>query len=74
MPKNPSRSKFSSWNTEEPKVNGHKNGAVSKAQENDNNFMDEVDELLLEQDLLSPTSAEAAMSSITKKNSDSKRP
>ena len=46
MPKNSSRSKFSSWNTadDQPK------SAVPS------NFMDEVDELLLEQDLLSPVS------------------
>ena len=45
MPKTNSRSKFSSWNTEEPKVNGKKNDMAGEV---DTNFMDEVDELLLE--------------------------
>jgi hypothetical protein len=46
MPKNSSRSKFSSWNT-----------ADDQKKVVPSNFMDEVDELLLEQELLSPVSA-----------------
>mgnify|MGYP006093007973 FL=1 len=45
MPKTNSRSKFSSWNTEDPKVNGKSKDLTNKG---DANFMDEVDELLLE--------------------------
>ena len=53
MPKNPSRSKFSSWNTEDPKSNGMFSSSNNVAPEDpakdgDANFMDEVDELLLE--------------------------
>ena len=53
MPKNSSRSKFSSWNTEDPKPNGlfsssNNNAPEDPAKDGDANFMDEVDELLLE--------------------------
>jgi hypothetical protein len=53
MPKNSSRSKFSSWNTEDPKSNGMFSSSNNVAPEDpakggDANFMDEVDELLLE--------------------------
>ena len=80
MPKNSSRSKFSSWNTEDPKSNGlfssSNNGAPEDpAKDGDANFMDEVDELLLEQDLLSPTTSKNAIknkNSGNKKSSDSR--
>ena len=53
MPKNSSRSKFSSWNTEDPKSNGMFSSSNNVAPEDpakggDENFMDEVDEILLE--------------------------
>ena len=52
MPKTSSVSKFSSWNTQPAPTDA--NGQKTDEQEQ-TNFMDEVDELLLEQDLLSPT-------------------
>lgn len=70
MPKTNSRSKFSSWNTEDPKVNGK---SKDLAGEVDTNFMDEVDELLLEQELLSPTSAKSELKRLSNKNSGSKK-
>jgi hypothetical protein len=52
MPKTSSVSKFSSWNTQPAEADGN---AEKNDEQEQANFMDEVDELLLEQDLLSPT-------------------
>ena len=52
MPKTSSVSKFSSWNTQGAEEDAN---AQKKNEQEQTNFMDEVDELLLEQELLSPT-------------------
>jgi len=60
----PGASKFSSWGADKDKQN-----AVAKKKED--NFMDEVDELLLEQELLSPTAVEDTLKSMTTRNQSS---
>ena len=54
--------KFSSWN------NNEEIKKVKKTEPDENNFMDEVDELLLEQELLSPTAVEDTLKSMTTRN------
>ena len=79
-----SRSKFSSWNnlnneldeTEKTQKSASKDEqsfkTVSQALKNEkdptSDFMDEVDELLLEQELLSPTAASQTLKSISARN------
>ena len=59
IPKVQSKGKFSSWNNQED---------TKKNSDTQANFMDEVDELLLEQELLSPTSATKTMNKISSKH------
>ena len=59
IPKVQSKGKFSSWNNQDSPKNNNDTQA---------NFMDEVDELLLEQELLSPTSATKTINKISSKH------
>lgn len=68
IPKQSSGSKFSSWNinTDPSQIPAVKTEGKGQAgQELHADFMDEVDELLLEQELLSPTAADKTIKSIS---------
>ena len=70
IPKQGSGSKFSSWNIDTSAVEkpGATKDAKGSGQELHADFMDEVDELLLEQELLSPTAADKAMKSMSSRH------
>jgi hypothetical protein len=67
IPKQGSGSKFSSWNinAEAVQKSGPAKSGQGSSQELHADFMDEVDELLLEQELLSPTAADKTMKSMS---------